>query len=244
MTDQSSLQWRRMTAPDPWEAALLPTGTLPAELEEVPTWSAQVAKVEAALLSLNGINRQLLLQVWKLGPRHGAEILETNAGPWWPQAGLGVWPDREPPRSWNEAMLNDAMANALNQEEVRLASYKLLALKTAGEEQERAVELLRGHGALLQMFASDMFSEVQARGREIFLPLMVENRFRKARFFLPLLDCRTLETARDGEELGRWLCGARAYLRESAEDRGVMLIADQPLASLIPAADFAADAPK
>lgn len=233
MREPLPLPWERLAAPAPWEAALLPTGPLPAEPEERARWSRQVAELEATLLRVPDCRRELLLQVWKLGPGHGAEVLEKHAGPWWPQLGLGVWPDREPPRSWNEEMLQDAMAGALNGDEVRLASHKLLTLKATGEEQTTAAHLLRGHGALLEVFATRTLADLQELGRELFLPRMVENRFRKARFFLPLLDRRSLAAAKDGAELGRWLCGADVYLRESAEDRGVLVISNRALEPLL-----------
>jgi hypothetical protein len=229
--------WERIAAPEPWEAAILVTGPLPADPKEVAAWSGWVTGLEALLVRMPEVKRELLLQVWKLGPKHGAEELEEHAGSWWPQLGLGVWPDREPPQSWNQELLSDAFAASLNAEEVPLPSHKLLTLKVIGDEQHRAARLLRGHGALLEMFSPQALEEMQERGRDLFLPRMVEKRFRKARFYLPLLDRRTLAAAKDAEELNQWLCGATVYLRESAEDQGVLLVAKMPLSPLLKAVE-------
>jgi hypothetical protein len=67
-------------------------------------------------------------------------------------------------------------------------------------------------------------AEIGRQGREVLLPMVKDRRFRKAALYLPLIDQRTLRHPDAAEKLDAWMCGIDVYVRESAEDKGILIL--------------------
>lgn len=212
-----------VTAPVPWHAVLIPC-SFSEPSSEYPQVIAFLQAFTSLLVKEANLKQELLLQVWKLGMTEASQIVNDHVREWWPTLGLGIWPDREPPRGWTQEALSDAAAAVFRNDEIPLPSHKLLRLGTEEKARIDAARQLRGFGALIEIFSKDDFKDLEQRSRKAFLPKITEKRFKKARFYLPVLDCHSIAAAKDVEQLDAWLCGTEVYIRESGEDKGILIL--------------------
>lgn len=82
-----------------------------------------------------------------------------------------------------------------------------------------------GSGAQIEVFSKAPFLEVSEAGTRVLLPLIADRRFRKFDLHFPLLDRKTITSSDIAPHLDKWLCNVDIYLRESAEDHGLLVLA-------------------
>jgi hypothetical protein len=158
---------------------------------------------------------------------NGKQEFDRHGSQWFPEAGLGIWPDRPPPRLWKTTDLF-RMARG---EKIPL-KYSLYHISAANGAPMQAVEKMTGTGMVVAVVHSGSTKELLNYYKATYLPSIEEPNLRISRFFAPLLDRKSLEN-RKIEEISRWLGNASLYLRESPEDRGVIIIADHDLGPLL-----------
>ena len=90
---------------------------------------------------------------------------------------------------------------------------------------------MTGRGVALTLFSRDPAAIVLDRNLA-FYQAMVSQRYRHFPFFLPLLDGAGL-TSDSATPLDEWMNGIDIYLRESAEDGGVLAVFRQASTELI-----------
>ncbi len=210
----------------PWQAALLPVPAFPLEGEELRKKTAFFDLLSEKMLG-RGLHQHLYLQAWKLSPTTGAGLVSQNAAKWRPTLGLGIWPN-QPPTGWTETSFSDAVAAQLSGNEPRMPSHQLLRLNAGPRELTLAASQLRGSGTTLTVFSTLQADELEARAQTAYQPILNDTA-RRARFLFPVLDGALVKSARSGAELDRWLCGAEMYIRESAEDKGFLIVSRLPL---------------
>jgi hypothetical protein len=204
-------------------AALLPVTGFP----EAPEGRARIGTLLRglhALLAATDLHLHLYLQSWKLMGNQGSRILDDHLSDWWPRVGCGIWPDREPPCAWNDARLSDASAAIFRGEEVPLVSHKVLRLASEERLLPGIAETISGYGAVVEVYSPAGLEEWTRTARDFYLPTVTEKRFRRESFYAPLLDRASLAAAHTAAMLNDFLAGAQLYLRESAEDKGLLLL--------------------
>ena len=219
--------------PAPRQAGLLRVRQFPLAGEEMDAICLMLRFLGEVAVQEYKLHHEILLQLWSLSPQTGGDILSANVTEWSPKFGLGVWPNRKPPQAWTEEMLVDAAAAALRGQEPERPSNRLLRLTAAESQRTDAAAKMRGFGAQIEIFAKDSIELIEERARDLFLPTIVESRFQNEPFYLPLLDGASLSNSGAASQLQAWLCGIDLYIRESAEDRGILLISSLPLEPLL-----------
>lgn len=224
---------QEVAAPEDWHAWLLAVPAFPVLAEKMELYRGAVQQFAGTLARAYQFNQALALQLWKLSGKHGGDLLQQHADAWPSDLGFGVWPDRAAPTGWNEDSIQDAAAAVYRGDEPPLPMHRTLLFKMENQAAyDDALKQMSGFGATVQMFAKDSISELRRRGREQFLPRITDARFRGGRVYLPMLDRQSVQAATSSKELEAWLCGAHVYVRESAEDRGVLVISRQTGAAM------------
>lgn len=209
----------------PWQGALLPVPSFPVPLFQREQIDSFLSALSEVLTEQYQLNHEVLSQVWKLTPAAGGEILSENAPKWSPTPGLGIWPDRRPPQSWTEELMVDAAAAVFRGDEPEFPSYRLLLLQVEMQrERFEAARQMRGFGAQIELFSKETIDRIQASGKTAFLPAIKERRFQREGFYLPVLDSKSIAAADSTQKLDEWLCGIEVYVRESAEDQGILIL--------------------
>lgn len=211
---------RQLHAPEGWCACIL-DAEYPVEGDRAQAYRNHVQ----SLLDASGLfapprREQVLLQFDRLRPGEDVALLRQNVRQWLPDIGLGVWPHREPPRLWSrEEFIETPM------EELRPIMHRILRVDADPRATRSAWNTMLGLGII--RIASHDLDAFYRQTMERCLPRIEEPSFQSFPFYLPLLDAQALAELSPADLLN-WLGGADAYLRESSEDGGLLLLLRVP----------------
>lgn len=207
---------RQLAAPEGWCACIL-EAEYPVEGERVHPYRNRVQRLlDASDLFAPPWGQQVLLQFDRLRPGEDVALLRQNARVWLPDIGLGVWPHREAPRLWSRDEFIDTPM-----EELRPLMHRIFRVDADPAATRSAWETMLGLG-IIRIASHDLDAFYQ-RAMDCFLPRIEEPSFQSFPFYLPLLEARTLEKATSDDVLS-WLDGVDAYMRESSEDGGLLMV--------------------
>lgn len=195
-----SLRLERIEAPAPCEAYVARVSGFPLPAEEAAAAGELWRNLTAGRAS------ELFVQFAPLALGDGAARVMANAAKWRPEIGLGVWPDQPPPRGYTR----EDFENLGLDEQPRRLDYQVL--RVAGPE---ARDTMLGSGALLEIVTPDG-NQFLARARELLRTAIQDPTFASFPLYVPLLRAGPLQP--------EWLCGASLYLRESVEDRAILVV--------------------
>ncbi len=213
-----------VAAAEGWEALFLPVGGFPVAERNAAPLDWFVEQFTAVAASEWGLQAEVFLQGDRLG-RAGAAVLASHGREWLPRTGLGVWPDREPPRLWNWKDLVFKIPGTAP----RTLMYTVYQV-TGGEDAKRqARDLLLRRGLIVQVLLAERAEAYLARTQAALLPPIQEPTFRSFPFYVPLLERKSLGRP----ELPAWMAKAVVYLRESPEDDGVLIVTSRPVQPLL-----------
>lgn len=208
----------------PYEAYILPVSQFPVpELERLALRDFLDA-LSAVMRQTFRLRSEIFLQLNQLRLDGGPRILEQHAAEWMPLGGLGVWPDRESTRVWKpEDFMNLGVADTL-----RPSTYQVFRITKSPQIAVSARNLMLGRGTVVEILTSDSIDSFLKKTAETLFPSIKETSLRGFRFFVPLFERKSLGAA-SAAELDLWFCGASVYVRESVEDKGVLIASREPL---------------
>lgn len=175
-----------------------------------------------------GISRTVFLQEEYLA--NAKSEFSSHVQQWRPESGLGVWPDREPPRLWKTTDLF-RMARG---EKIPLM-YRVFRITAGPAAGADALATMAGTGLTMALVHSVPVEALLKQYKDTFLPRLTEPTFRIFPFYVPLLDLKSIRD-RKAQELTGWLGSARLYLRESPQDSGLLVVTTLEMQPLISAA--------
>lgn len=146
--------------------------------------------------------------------------LSRNAREWKPTYGIGLWPDRKPP-----SMLK--REDILNMEwgaTPRLPYHSVAMLNATGLMLQEAWSSMFGTGSTLLTMGVGGGAALLERTREHLKRPITDESFKDFPFYVPLLGMGALKDA-TAPQMEGWLGPTRIYLRESEEDKAVLLLA-------------------
>lgn len=205
-----------------WQAALIPAPQTPEQaasmLETLTEWGQQVSAQPPSCT-------EVFLQVWRMGAAKAAAKYAQNLQRWWPMASFGVWPGRAYPQRATQEMAMDCAAAVLTNEELPLAAHSVAHVSAGPTAGKHALDTMFGLGMTVQMVftSAQLASRFPETSRSIFRSAITDTAFQNERYYLPLFDAALLARSTDAE-LDHAMCGASIYLRESPEDRSVLIL--------------------
>ena len=218
---------KRIPVAPPWEAVLLPFSGFPADEKEAKSARDFLQEFTAVAARNFPLCPEVFLQLGHL--KNASRHFAKNGSAWQPELGLGVWPDREPPTLWTKADFVDLDVG----EFPKPLMYKVLRVGAqSGRESARNVML--GTGAVLQIMVPTKIEVFFDKAKELLLAGIAERSLRVFPFYVPLFEIKSI-TNRKPEQLDCWFCGASIYIRESREDKGVLIVASSALMTLLEA---------
>lgn len=223
----SELTLKSIAAPPPWEALVLTVSSFPVPPEELASVRSFLRRLTGALLEDGELCVEIFLQFNHLHLADGAARIAENARAWRPEHGLGVWPDREPPVLWTRAEFESPPTGP-----PRPIMHKVLRLSGSRRVKNDAVEMMLGRGAVIEVLTAEPGDRFLERARKLLLPPIQERALRSFPFYVPLLERKSIG-GRQADQLQDWLCGVSVYIRESAEDSGILIASRDPLAPVL-----------
>ena len=174
---------------------------------------------------------EVFLQYNQLYRGDGTARFTRNALQWRPKMGLGVWPDREPPRYYKREDFEELMPG----ESLNPMLYKVFRVTAAGARQP-ACEAMLGLGTVLAVAIPPDGGSVLNNAKRILGQSIEPGSIPSFPFYIPLLECKSLKSA-DTQGIKTWLCGSSLYVRESVEDQAILIAASQSVLPILKTMD-------
>jgi hypothetical protein len=202
---------------------LIRCGRFPLAPAMLHRWLGLYARLRP-LLFPPGTQPAIVIQMWHLHHNDGASVVSRNGRAWMPDFGAGVWLDEPPPRLWTpEDFLNIGPGEML-------PPPVLTAIHLAAEQldHEHAWMQLGGRGCYMEFSVSGSvpaFFETQAA---LYREWIEEPMIASLPFFVPLIRHSSFGSPLfAGRE--RHAAPIVTYIRESAEDEGVLILTRENL---------------
>jgi hypothetical protein len=196
--------------------------------EELAPARRFLQRLSAAAQAKWGLVAEVDLQVVQLHLLDGPARVAQHGREWIPAVGLGVWPDREPPRGWTDEDFNELGMG----EKPRELMYQVLRVTTTPEARRQARDVMLGLGTVVEILVPDSLDAFFERSSQKLLPPIQDPAYTCFPFYVPLLEGKTFREG-TAAQLTAWLCGSSMYIRESAEDKGLLILSREPLEALL-----------
>ena len=220
---RKELALQTISVPEPWTAAVIPVSGFPVPEDERFRLRESLAEWCAEVAGKNKLTASTWLQMNHMHLDQGAPKLSANGRTWLPMTGLGVWPDREPPRLWTKA---DFLDREYGQPLPPLM-HTVFHISGGAEASNHARDVMIGSGTVVHVLLEGDAGQYHEAMRELLLPPITEEALRGHPFYMPLLETRSLRNV-TVDVLDAWMGAARVYVRESVEDRGVLIVFSVP----------------
>ncbi len=156
----------------------------------------------------------------------GNVLVSANAKEWWPEYMMGVRPGN-PPR-----MLRHEEVAEIDPTGPFPYTFHPVFHVTRAEGRTHCVGVLSGFATLVTLVTHTKFDDFIEEMEKQFLDKIEEPLFRSVPKYLPLIDAPSAIAA--GPALvEQWLAGAHLYIRESFDEKGIVIISREPLQPIL-----------
>jgi len=221
MASQNKVDFVRLApvaAPSPWQAAVLPLSSFPVPEAELGPVRILLQKLVRAFAT-EGSTLETFVDFANLHLADGAAHLSKHGRHWIPAMGMGVWPDREPPTGWTVEDFQQMVPG----EKLRPLINIALRITGPAEARHHARDILLGRGVIVHMLTDSGGDQMIETARNLLLPPIKDPSMTGFPFYIPLLEAKSIGAA-TAPRLDAWCCGAHTYIRESVEDRGILIL--------------------
>lgn len=215
--ERRDVRLQQLALAEPWQGALLHLSCFPTPEEELLPVRDFLRRLVGKLRGAASL--ETFIQFRSLHLADGSSRVSSNGRAWMPAMGLGVWPDREPPTRWTMEELRDLMPG----DKVRPLMNIVLRVTTSLEAREQARNAMLGMGTILQLVTLSENGDFLSAARALLKPSIKDPSYTSFPFYVPLLEAKSVLHAQ-ASQLDAWLCGANAYIRESPEDSGILIV--------------------
>jgi hypothetical protein len=223
--ETGKLTLRTIACTPPSSALLVPVSDFPASKDDASVLF--VRQLSAALRMQFALDSELFFHVPNLARGGANKILSAHGREWAPRQGLGVWPSRGAPKPWTK---EEFMSLDAGQQPRPIMDNVFQVSKK--EAIREADESMRGFGSMIEFLVPFGDRDFFKRSKELLFPKLDDPMFRVFKFYIPMLDAEAVGAA-TGFLLERWMCGARAMIRESPDDKGFLVVSLAPLGQVL-----------
>jgi hypothetical protein len=171
--------------------------------------------------STTTVRPEIFIQTTQLPRPGGAEILSKKASRWMPGLAMGVWPDREPPRS----MVKQDFTHRLPGQKFPTLAHE--ARKILAKDERILLEVeeqMAGSGALLEVLAPEGWAAKEGKQVAGWLKdRIVDDAYRSYPAYVPLFDAESL-TRLSYKDREACLAGIEVYLREDKANNSLLIL--------------------
>ena len=168
-------------------------------------------------------HEELLLLFERLRPKVEILLLRSHARAWLPEFGVGVWTHQDPPHLWTPEEFHLA-----KHDELRPIIERVVRVTGGLHEQSSAWRRMLGSGSVLRVATAEKNLFIE-RSTELLKPRMTEPSLTSFPLYVPLLTAKGILAPAPAFDLPFYdlLPGVDAYLRESREDGGILVLVRQ-----------------
>ena len=212
---------------DPWQLYVLRLSDFPLAESTLDPRRGFLSRLSTAIAKEWKLTQEVFVQLDRLQVADASARFSENGAEWIPEIGLAVWPDRKPPAQWTIQEFLDFIPGS-----APVLMYQYFRISKTPEAKDHARNTMLGYGAVSQMFSPLDWEALKQNGEETLLPTIKDPSFRGHPFYLPIFELKTLRNA-TAAQLDEWNCGVTVYIRESPEDKALLIACRQPLDPLL-----------
>jgi len=108
--------------------------------------------------------------------------------------------------------------------------FQVFRISTAQKARIDACSVMLRHGSILEILTSEGHDYL-AKAKPIFMQGIVDRSYTCYPYYVGLIEAKTMANAKL-EDLHRWFQGMTVYVRESQEDKGVLIASAVPLGDI------------
>lgn len=215
------------------EAAWLRLPRMPMEVERRPQLTELLYLLQRRIQDCQKepVLLDIYLQMTQLERPTGSRLISKNGPRWRPEIGMGVWPDREAPRSMSEEDFKNLVPGQ------RLGETDWPVIRIGAEDEATRTEVLSalaGSGASLVLLVNKEWQETSRKAVSLHLrEYITDDVLRSYPMFFPLLDGRSVMAA-NRKEYEACLPNVLVYLREDLTQRAFLVVSRVPFAAIFP----------
>ncbi|NYF78653.1 hypothetical protein [Granulicella arctica] len=211
-----------------WHAYLVPLPKLPLAIEKRPEllqYMQQFLKILSAEMTYE---RSVFLQLDELHQDNAIRNISRYGRQWSPQMGLGLLPEAPPPRYWTTEDLLERDYTST----IPALMHSVMHLDTDNAGTKSACEVMTGTAGLIQVLHTCNAAQLLQGWFDVFQPTIQEEGLAAYPLYLPLISGTCIANC-TSENLDRWMADAQIYIRESAEDKGILILSRFNLEKLL-----------
>ena len=159
--------------------------------------------------------------------RASTHLFADSARRWLPEICLGVWPHRQLPHMLTEEDFEDFDPSAA----MSIPMYSTYRVMGDAGVKLDAMRTMMGTGSSLQILGTRSSEHLLLNLTQVFLAAITDRAYRIFPLYVPLIELAALQDP-VAQLTTECLAGVRLYIRESWEDKGILLISRDPLAEV------------
>lgn len=226
MIEMAEISLKLAPTLDPYEAYLLPVSGFPIPKEELGLIDSFLRDFGGLAIDRLRLSNEVFLQLEQMETDEPRHVVAANGKDWMPEPGLGVWVDREPPRKWTW----EEVTATLPGEKMRALMFQVFRISTSDEARVRARSAMLRYGSILEIFVPNRDSYLE-KVKPLYMEGITDPSYTCFPYYVGLIEGKTMANA-NLEQLHRWFRDMTVYVRQSFEDRAVLIASATPLAGI------------
>lgn len=210
-----------------YEAYLLPVSGYPIPPREFERIESLVAAFCTSASKKWNLFSEVFMQLEQLDSDGCRQAFSGNARRWLPQTGLGVWVDRAPPCKWTK----EETSNIIPGDKLRPIMFQVFRVSAAEPIRSQARSTMLRFGPVLEILTPGK-EDYLLNSSEIFKEGIVDPSFTCFPYYAGLMEAKTIQNATP-DQLDRWFDGMTVYLRQSFQDKGILIAGAAPLSEIL-----------
>jgi hypothetical protein len=221
-------QVRFLRAPPPWQAFVVPVSGFPIPERECAQLSELVGRISALATTQWRLSSEVFLELEQMKGLECRHCFSDHGREWLPEVGLGVWPDRDRPALFTR----EEFENWAPGTPMRELLCEVFRISTSPQQRMGARDAMLTFGPVVEILMPESNKAFFANINSVYLDFIESRAHRCFPYYIPLLEGKTVESL-SADQLNHWCPGVSVYLRESFQDRGVLIASPLPITDLL-----------
>lgn len=222
-----SILLNTVPCPESYEAYLLPVSKYPMPEDESAVVEAFTDSLVNALGAQAPLSSEVFMQLEQMVVQDARRCFSDNARAWMPKTGLGVWVDREPPHIWTREEVSELAPG----DKMRPIMFQVFRVSKPQPIRSTARTAMLRFGSVLEIL-TPLGDRYLPTVKPIFLNGITDRSYTCFPYYVGFMEAKTLAGA-TAEQLSRWLNGVSVYIRQSFEDRAILVASTVPLTEVL-----------
>ncbi len=216
-----------LRTPLPWQAYVLPVSGFPMPRLESDLLVGFLGRLSDAATKRWGLSSEVSCSSNNSAVKNAGRYLPTTASDGCLMLDWGSGPTVKHPvygrkRNWMHIRLAPRL---------RALIFQVFRINAAGAARNQARDEMFCYGPVMEVLTGENPDDFVSKAKAVYLDFIKDRSYRCYPYYVPLIEGKTIENAKL-EQLERWCTGVTVYIRQSFEDKGIVIAGSVPLDAL------------